>query len=113
MKRKYIRSEAERACAKEAAASRLALEALQKELATAPQVNQFVIEESCTETTVENFIPHTEETFIENLNGIPGVQVVNYGDLNYPSAAHIMGIEKTFAANPLLQFGLHNRSKFF
>lgn len=78
-KRKYIRSEAERACAKEAAASRMALEALKKELATT-QVSSFVIEESCTETTVENFIPHNEETFIENLNQLTSVpvQVVNY-----------------------------------
>lgn len=96
VKRKYTPSEAEMACAKEAAASRLALEALQKELATAPQVNSFVIEETCTETTVENFIPHTDEGFIENLNEIPGVEVVNYTDLN------------NLNANPLMQFNVHH-----
>lgn len=96
VKRKYTPSEAEMACAKEAAASRLALEALQKELATAPQVNSFVIEETCTETTVENFIPHTDEGFIENLNEIPGVEVVNYTDLN------------NLNNNPLMQFNVHN-----
>lgn len=114
MKRKYIRSEAERACAKEAAASRLALEALQKELATAPQVNSFVIEESCTETTVENFIPHTDETFIDNLNDIQGVQVVNYADLSnpvYSSGPHIVNLDKQFAANPLIQYNIHNTNQ--
>lgn len=114
MKRKYIRSEAERACAKEAAASRLALEALQKELATAPQVNSFVIEESCTETTVENFIPHTDETFIDNLHDIQGVQVVNYTDLGnpvYSTGGHIVNLDKEFGANPLIQYNIHNTNQ--
>lgn len=73
MKRKYIRTEAEKACAKEAQASRMALANLQKEIATTPQVNSFVIEESCTETTVENFIP--PENFQET-------RVINYADLD-------------------------------
>lgn len=87
MKRKYMRNEAEKACAKEAAASRMALEALKKELAT-NQVSSFVIEESCTETTVENFIPHGEEVYIDNVNQLATlpVQVVNY-DLNDPTAS--------------------------
>lgn len=85
IKRKYVRNEAERACAKEAAASRMALEALKKELATS-QVSSFVIEESCTETTVENFIPHNEEAYIDNLGTVP-VQVVNY-DLNTPISSN-------------------------
>lgn len=103
-KRKHIRTEAERACAKEAAASRLALEALRKELATAPQVNSFVIEESCTETTVENFIPHTEESFMDNLNEM---QVVNYADLNggvFGAAGHLVNVEKQFAGGQIMHF---------
>lgn len=98
IKRKYMRSEAERACAKEAAASRLALEALQKELATTSQVSSFVIEESCTETTVENFIPHTEEPFIDNLNQISGVplQVVNYDPSVLTTSSQIIN-----ASNPI------------
>nr|XP_022909174.1 uncharacterized protein LOC111420426 [Onthophagus taurus] len=84
LKRKYMKSEAEKACAKEAAASRLALEALQKELATTNQLSSFVIEDSCSETTVENFIPHSEEPYIDNLNHLQAVplEVVNYADLN-------------------------------
>lgn len=84
LKRKYMRTEAEKACAKEAAASRLALEALQKELANTSQVSSFVIEESCTETTVENFIPHSDDTYIDNLGHLSNVplQVVNYSELN-------------------------------
>nr|CAI5843441.1 unnamed protein product [Callosobruchus analis] len=46
------------ACVKEAQASRLAIANLKKEIASAPQANTFIIEETCTETTVENFIPH-------------------------------------------------------
>ncbi|XP_018321321.1 uncharacterized protein LOC108734319 [Agrilus planipennis] len=86
VKRKAIRSEAEKACAKEAAASRLALEALQKELANTPRINSFVIEESCTETTVENFIPHAEEAIFENLSNMPTIpiQMVGFSNLNNP-----------------------------
>nr|CAI5843436.1 unnamed protein product [Callosobruchus analis] len=58
VKRKF-RIEAEhQACVKEAQASRLAIANLKKEIASAPQANTFIIEETCTETTVENFIPH-------------------------------------------------------
>lgn len=88
IKRKYIRSEAERACAKEAAASRQALEALQKELVVQPQVNSFLVEDSCTETTVENFIPHTEEQqYVENVNEFQDVQVINYYRVNDETTA--------------------------
>lgn len=110
-KRKYIRSEAERACAKEAAASRQALEALQKELASAPQVNSFVIEESCTETTVENFIPHTDDAYIDNLNELQGMQVVNYAHLNgeeYSAPSQLVNVGKSFLQNPLLQYDIRN-----
>ncbi|KAF2895244.1 hypothetical protein ILUMI_10930 [Ignelater luminosus] len=116
IKRKFVRSEAEKACAKEAAASRLALEALQKELATTTQMSSFVIEESCTETTVENFIPHTDETFIDNLNHIEGVplQVVNYDELNNSilTASQMINIEKPDCTNNPVQFGVRgNPSK--
>ncbi|CAH1155154.1 unnamed protein product [Phaedon cochleariae] len=65
-KRKY-RFEAEhQACVKEAQASILAIANLKKEIASAPQANTFIIEETCTETTVENFIPHAEnQNFVE------------------------------------------------
>ncbi|XP_049820178.1 uncharacterized protein LOC109594868 isoform X2 [Aethina tumida] len=57
-RRKNINNEAEKACVKEAHASRMALAHLQKEIEAAPLVNSFIIEETCTETTVENFIPN-------------------------------------------------------
>lgn len=107
IKRKYMRSEAERACAKEAAASRQALEALQKELAIQPQVNSFVIEESCTETTVENFIPHTDERFVENVRDFQGLPVVNYYSVNGTGYAN-RGQTANIAPNSLLQFNLRN-----
>ncbi|VEN58011.1 unnamed protein product [Callosobruchus maculatus] len=63
VKRKF-RIEAEhQACVKEAQASRLAIANLKKEIASAPQANTFIIEETCTETTVENFIPHPSVGF--------------------------------------------------
>lgn len=70
--RKTLKQQAEQACVKEAQASRMALASLQKEIAAAPQVNSFIIEETCTETTVENFIPNsdTEQS--------PYIQVLNY-----------------------------------
>lgn len=71
VKRKMIRSDAEKACSKEAAASRMALEALQRELSSGPHISSFVVDESCTETTVENFIPHTEEGYIQTYNQVP------------------------------------------
>lgn len=114
IKRKYMKSEAERACAKEAAASRQALEALQKELAIQPQVNSFVIEDSCTETTVENFIPHTtDERFVENVRDFQGLPVVNYYSVNGTGYANNRGqqpanVEKSLTANPLLQFNIRN-----
>lgn len=73
VKRKF-RIEAEhQACLKEAQASRLAIANLKKEIASAPEANSFIIEETCTETTVENFIPHADrQNFVEidyeNLN---------------------------------------------
>lgn len=111
IKRKYMRTEAERACAKEAAASRQALEALQKELAIQPQVNSFVIEESCTETTVENFIPHTDERFVDNVRDFQGLPVVNYYSVNgtgYANRGQTANIDKAFAPNSLLQFNIRN-----
>ncbi|KRT83874.1 hypothetical protein AMK59_4263 [Oryctes borbonicus] len=117
LKRKYMRSEAEKACAKEAAASRLALEALQKELATTDQISSFVIEESCTETTVENFIPHGEEPFMDNLNQLESVplQVVNYADINQSvlnNSTELINVGKPILANTLLQYDdLNNPQK--
>ncbi|XP_044744984.1 uncharacterized protein LOC123306870 [Coccinella septempunctata] len=80
LKRKYLRSEAEKACAKEAHASRMALAHLQKEIATTSQVNSFIIEESCTETTVENFIPHADDSCIEVSKAVQPVQLIDYTD---------------------------------
>lgn len=37
------------------------------------QINSFIIEDTCAETTVENFIPHPETNSL--------VQVLNYNDL--------------------------------
>nr|CAH7747291.1 unnamed protein product [Callosobruchus chinensis] len=51
------------ACLKEAQASQLAIANLKKEIASAPQASTFIIEETCTETTVENFIPHSSAGF--------------------------------------------------
>lgn len=66
VKRK-LRIEAEQqACLKEAQASRLAIANLKKEIASSPQSSSFIIEETCTETTVENFIPHVDRpNFVE------------------------------------------------
>ncbi|CAH2015638.1 unnamed protein product [Acanthoscelides obtectus] len=62
--KRQFRIEAEhQACIKEAQASRLAIANLKKEIASAPQANTFIIEETCTETTVENFIPHSTVGF--------------------------------------------------
>nr|CAH7738847.1 unnamed protein product [Callosobruchus chinensis] len=51
------------ACLKEAQASQLAIANLKKEIASAPQASTSIIEETCTETTVENFIPHSSVGF--------------------------------------------------
>ncbi|KAK5649313.1 hypothetical protein RI129_000342 [Pyrocoelia pectoralis] len=113
IKRKFGRTEAEKACAKEAAASRLALEALQREIASAPQVGSFVIEESCTETTVENFIPHTDEPYIEHLDhgNVPQLQVVNFHELNNSFVNNqIIDIEKTEAVGSIMQFDIPTSS---
>ncbi|KAF5307371.1 hypothetical protein FQR65_LT07088 [Abscondita terminalis] len=114
IKRKLVRTEAEKACAKEAAASRLTLQALQLEIASTPEVTSFLIEESCTETTVENFIPNTEEAYIENLdqiNNVPQLQVVNFDDLNNPFANNqIINLEKTDTMDNVLQFGIQEHS---
>lgn len=116
LKRKYMRTEAEKACAKEAAASRLALEALQKELATTDQMSSFVIEESCTETTVENFIPHGEEPFMDNLNQLDNVplQVVNYADLNQSvlnNSTQLINANKPVLVDSILQYDVMNNSQ--
>lgn len=66
-KYKYLGSEAERACAKEAQASRLALANLRKVMAGTPEVHSFIVEDSCNETTVENFIPSGNENY-ENMD---------------------------------------------
>lgn len=110
-KRKFVRTEAEKACAKEAAASRLALEALQREIASTPQVGSFVIEESCTETTVENFIPHTDEAYSEHLdhdNNVPELQVMNFQDLNSSTFVNtqMVDMEKTQAVGSIMQFDM-------
>ncbi|XP_044259870.1 uncharacterized protein LOC123008232 isoform X1 [Tribolium madens] len=73
-KRKCLGSEAEKACAKEAQASRIALANLRKVMASTPQVHSFIVEESFNETTVENFIPNVEENYVENIHD---VQFVN------------------------------------
>ncbi|XP_060526007.1 uncharacterized protein LOC132701811 isoform X2 [Cylas formicarius] len=67
--KRKLRKQVEQACVKEAQASRLALASLQKEIAIAPQVNSFIIEDSCTETTVENFIPHGGYIEVVDYNG--------------------------------------------
>lgn len=107
-----MKSEAEKACAKEAAASRQALEALQKELSIQPQVNSFVIEDSCTETTVENFIPHhADGRFVENVRDFQGLPVVNYYSVNgtgYANREQAENVEKSLTDNPLLQFNIRN-----
>ncbi|XP_057658277.1 uncharacterized protein LOC130895133 [Diorhabda carinulata] len=61
----------QQACLKEALASRLAIANLKKEIGAAPQPPTFIIEDSCTETTVENFIPtaDTQEYIELNMNG--------------------------------------------
>ncbi|KAJ8940866.1 hypothetical protein NQ318_010178 [Aromia moschata] len=61
VKRKFRLEAEHQACIKEAQASRLAIANLKKEIASAPQANTFIIEETCTETTVENFIPHNDQ----------------------------------------------------
>ncbi|KAJ8983192.1 hypothetical protein NQ317_016411 [Molorchus minor] len=61
VKRKFRLEAEHQACMKEAQASRLAIANLKKEIASAPQSNTFIIEETCTETTVENFIPHADQ----------------------------------------------------
>ncbi|XP_076259569.1 uncharacterized protein LOC143195927 [Rhynchophorus ferrugineus] len=66
--KKTLKQQAEQACVKEAQASRLALASLQKEIAVAPQVNNFIIEETFAETTVENFIPNQDQPYMEVLN---------------------------------------------
>lgn len=71
-KYKYFGNEVEKACAKEAQASRLALANLRKAMASSPEVHSFIVEESCNETTVENFIPRENENY-ENMD----VQLVN------------------------------------
>lgn len=53
---KCINFEAEKACLKEANASRLALANIQKEITIAPEAHSFIIEEGCNEATLENFI---------------------------------------------------------
>ncbi|XP_030756983.1 uncharacterized protein LOC115882871 isoform X2 [Sitophilus oryzae] len=66
--KRTLKQQAEQACVKEAQASRLALASLQKEIAVAPQANNFIIEETYAETTVENFIPHHEQTYGDVMN---------------------------------------------
>lgn len=71
-KKRKVRDEAEhQACLKEALASRRAIANLKKEIGIAPQSSTFIIEDTCTETTVENFIPNSGESgFVElDLNG--------------------------------------------
>lgn len=65
VRRKYRLEAEHQACVKEAQASRQAIANLKKEIASAPQANTFIIEETCTETTVENFIPHDRQNFVE------------------------------------------------
>lgn len=70
VKPKRIEAE-QQACLKEALASRLAIANLKKEIGASSQPPTFIIEDSCTETTVENFIPTTEgQEYIElDMNG--------------------------------------------
>ncbi|XP_017780951.1 PREDICTED: modifier of mdg4-like [Nicrophorus vespilloides] len=117
LKRKYVKTtnilEAEKACAREARASRLALEALKKELGPSNQIHTFEIEDSCTETTVENFIPHgEEESFMNELEGMP-LQVVNYSDLASPiltTSGQIINLPKGLS-NSIIPFEVTSESE--
>ncbi|XP_072398761.1 uncharacterized protein [Diabrotica undecimpunctata] len=62
-RRMYLDAE-HQACMKEAIASKLALANLKKEISSAPQPPIFIIEDSYTETTVENFIPADRKNFV-------------------------------------------------
>lgn len=108
LKRKYLRSEAEKACAKEAHASRMALAHLQKEIATTSQVNSFIIEESCTETTVENFIPHADDSCMEVSKSVQPVQLIDYSD---PSASYSCDNAVVNPKQNLIQFGSISNSQ--
>ncbi|KAL1491872.1 hypothetical protein ABEB36_012401 [Hypothenemus hampei] len=67
--KRALKQQAEQACVKEAQASKLALANLQQAIASNPQANNFIIEDTCTETTVENFIPSAEaESLVKVLN---------------------------------------------
>lgn len=71
------------ACVKEAQASQLAIANLKKEIASAPQSNTFIIEETCTETTVENFIPHEQPNFVEvDIDNISNQMFINPQQFN-------------------------------
>ncbi|CAG9860194.1 unnamed protein product [Phyllotreta striolata] len=68
-KKRKGRDEAEhQACLKEALASRKAIANLKKEIGITPHASTFVIEDTCTETTVENFIPNPGDTGIVKLD---------------------------------------------
>ncbi|KAJ8917206.1 hypothetical protein NQ315_012698 [Exocentrus adspersus] len=104
VKRK-LRLEAEhQACIKEAHASRLAIANLKKEIASAPQANTFIIEETCTETTVENFIPHTEQSgFVEvDYNNIDSQVFVSNNNFNQ---------QQPSKSSSLLQLALQNNGQ--
>ncbi|XP_023019054.2 uncharacterized protein isoform X2 [Leptinotarsa decemlineata] len=87
VKRKFRLEAEHQACVKEAQASRLAIANLKKEIASAPQANTFVIEETCMETTVENFIPHhTNFSFVDvDLNA-----VLNGSEYSDPGKSNII-----------------------
>ncbi|KAJ3627365.1 hypothetical protein MTP99_014748 [Tenebrio molitor] len=97
-KRKCLGSEAEKACAKEAQASRIALANLRKVMASTPQVHSFIVEESFNETTVENFIPNVDENYVDNIhdvqfvNGNPPQVAANGKSLNVIPVSNTQGL---------------------
>ncbi|CAH1128595.1 unnamed protein product [Ceutorhynchus assimilis] len=60
--KRVLKKQVEQAFLKEAQASRLALTNLQKEIRSTSQSVNFIVEDTCAETCMENFIPQPEET---------------------------------------------------
>lgn len=95
-KRKCLGSDAEKACAKEAQASRITLANLRKVMASTPQVHSFIVEESFNETTVENFIPNVEDNaYTDNLNG------VDFANSTIPAQGNPTSVNKALNIIPL------------
>ncbi|XP_018561601.1 uncharacterized protein LOC108903788 [Anoplophora glabripennis] len=103
VKRKFRLEAEHQACIKEAHASRLAIANLKKEIASAPQANTFIIEETCTETTVENFIPHPEQSgYVEvDYNNIDNQVFVSPNNFN----------QETSKSANMIQLALQNNGQ--